>query len=981
MSEELRRDRWRRIKVLFAEAVARRADERTQFLLESDVDEEMRLEVEALLAAYEKGGDLFEWKGRERPAMLAEGMNDLSELMPSFPPSTSLGHYRIEERIGIGGMGVVYKAVDTKLDRSVALKVVRPELLHDDGLKRLEREARVLASLNHPHVAAIHGLEESRDATFLVLEYVPGPTLADRLKRGALSVRTAIGIARQIAEALEAAHTRGIMHRDLKPANIKITDDGQVKVLDFGLAKSLDRPHESAGAVGMTISAVTKEMLIVGTAGYMSPEQACGKKVDTRTDIWAFGCVLYEMVTGKAAFRGDTLGEVIAATVERDPDWQALPAATPSSVISLLRRCLRKDPQNRLRDIGDARIELEDSLGEAASVAGATTGVTRRAMIGTLAGTAIGAAATGLAALNRSRSAAIVRHVTRLPIAFPPGVFAEASFNRRVAISPDGTRVAFNAGIQGQNKMYVRALETLESQVLPMPGGSNTPFFSPDGGWLGFFGAGAGQVGYLRKIAISGGAPQNLCPVEAAAGASWTDDDSIYLVAAMPGPVLRVGSAGGEPHDAVRIDFANGERAHRHPCGVLGTSVVLFTMSTADAETFDDTRIVACDTKTGRRKTLVEGGTHPRYSPSGHVVYARGGNLLAIRFDPTRLDVSGQPFTALEGVLMSVNSGAANFDISASGDLIYIPGVADKGERTLVWVDRDGTVEPLPLPPRSYLHPRFSPDARQLAVEIEGPNHDFYVYDFARAVLTKMTTDGESHWPVWSPDGSRLAYRSGHMAAWRMWEMPADRSGAPERLPGVGVSQSAESWSPDGRAIAYTASTGQVGSHIMVASLDDHQSQTIVDVRGAAGSPKFSPDGHWIAYCSNESGTPQVYVQAFPGPGAKIQVSADGGTDPVWQRNGGELYYRNGDKMMAVGVSTRSTFAAARPRLLWEGHYSHGMNASCGPPGATSSNYDVTADGQRFLMIKDATLDQAVARQVIVVLGWTDELTRLATRS
>jgi serine/threonine-protein kinase len=676
---------------------------------------------------------------------------------------------------------------------------------------------------------------------------------------------------------------------------------------------------------------------------------------------------------------GATRSEVIAATVERDPDWHALPPATPPSVVALLRRCLRKDPQNRLRDIGDARIELEETGSEPAPDT-TSTAVSRRTMIGTLAGAAIGAAATGLVALSRSHTAVTRRHLTRMSIPFPEGVFAEASFNRRVAIAPDGTRIAYNIGIQGQNKMYVRALDALEPQVLSIPSG-NTPFFSPDGRWLAFFSAAGGQVFYLRKVAISGGAPQNLCPVEAATGGSWADEETIYLVSASPGGVLRVSPAGGEPRDAVKIDFAGGERAHRHPCVVPGTNVVLFTTSTADAETFDETRIVACDTKSGRRRTLIEGGTHPRYSPSGHLVYARGGNLVAVRFDPSRFEVFGQPFTVLEGVLMSVNSGAANFDISASGDLIYIPGVADKGERTLVWVDRDGTAESLPLPPRSYLHPRFSPDGRQLAVEIEGPNHDFYVYDFARAVLTKMTTDGESHWPVWSPDGSRLAYRSGHMAAWRMWEMPVDRSGAPQQLPGVGVAQSVESWSPDGRTIAYTATTAQPGSHIMVASLDDQQSRPIVDVRAPAGSPKFSPDGRWLAYCSNESGTPQVYVQAFPGPGARIQVSADGGTDPVWKRTGGELLYRNGDKMMAVTVSSTPTFTAGRPQLLWEGRYSHGMSASCGPAGATSSNYDVTPDGRRFLMIKDTTLDQAISRQVVVVLGWTDELTRLASRS
>jgi serine/threonine-protein kinase len=408
----------------------------------------------------------------------------------------------------------------------------------------------------------------------------------------------------------------------------------------------------------------------------------------------------------------------------------------------------------------------------------------------------------------------------------------------------------------------------------------------------------------------------------------------------------------------------------------------LFTATTADAETFDDARIAAVNIETGQRKTLVEGGTHPRYSPSGHLVYARGGNLLALRFDPKRLEVTGQPFTILEGVLMSRNSGVANFDISASGDLVYVPGGADKGERTLVWVDRNGKAEPLPLPPRSYLHPRISPDSRQLAVEIEGPNHDFYVYDFARAVLSKMTTDGVSHWPVWSPDGGKLVYRSGPMMAWRMWQIPADRSRSPEQLAGTGFSQNAESWSPDGHAIAYTALTHEAGSHIIVESLDgDHQSHPFADTKASAGSPKFSPDGHWLAYCSNESGKAQAYVQAFPGPGPKIQVSNDGGTDPVWKKNGGELYFRNGDKMMAVSVSTARTFMAGRPRMLWEGHYSHGMSTSCGPPGATSSNYDVTTDGRLFLMVKDEAPDTAFSRQIVVVLGWADEVTRKGAQS
>ena len=884
-------------------------------------------------------------------------------------------------------MGEVYEGRDTRLGRPVALKVIRAELLKlDTGAQRFEREARLLASLNHPRIAAIHGFEESDGTRFLVLEYVPGPTMAERLERGPLSVREAMLVGQQIAEALEAAHTRGIIHRDLKPANIKLSDGGQVKVLDFGLAKSIEpRPGACDDDPSATMTQdLTREMTVLGTAAYMSPEQACGKELDSRTDIWSFGCVLYEALTARQAFRGATATEIVAAVLEREPDWQALPAATPPAVQLLLKRCLRKDPNSRLRNIGDARIELEDALAAPAQERpGRNQGaITRRTAIGALGGAVAGAAATGVFAVRRYRDAT-PRNLTRFSIGLPEGGVAEASGNRRVAISRDGTHIAYNISLAGlgqsidSQKFYHRSLSELEPRLLSAPGGA--PFFSPDGHWLGFAGPGPGGSQQVRKVGLSGGAPVTLCPTEAISGATWADDDTVYFVGSNPGSLMRIPAAGGQPQEAAKIDFAKGERLHKYPCAIFGSKVVLFTSSTAEAETYDDTRIGAIDTRTGQRKILAEGGTHPRYSPSGHLVYARGGNLLAVRFDPDRLVVTGQPFTVLEGVVMSVNSGVANFDISANGDLIYLPGGSDKGERSLVWVDREGRAEPLPpLPAKSYLHPRISPDDRHLAVEVEGPNHDFYVYDFARGVLSKLTTDGESHWPVWSPDGSHLVYRAGHMLGWRMWQMPADRSGDPKPVPGTGVSQSAESWSPDGHAIAYTATTGEPGAHIMVASVEGgQQSRAFADIKAPAGSPKFSPDGRWLAYCSNESGKPQVYVQAYPGPGAKIQVSSDGGTDPVWKRNGGELYYRDGDKMMAVAVSTAPTFSAGRPQMLWQAHYSHGMSASCGPPGATSSNYDVTADGKRFLMIKDNAPDTAFSKQIVVVLGWSDEMSRI----
>jgi hypothetical protein len=550
-----------------------------------------------------------------------------------------------------------------------------------------------------------------------------------------------------------------------------------------------------------------------------------------------------------------------------------------------------------------------------------------------------------------------------------------------VAISPDGTWIAFNTAVPGgSSHFYLRSLNELEPRrVKDVPGAG--AFFSPDGLWVGFLHLQSGLG--IRKLALSGGAPATICHTDQFIGATWGDDDNVYFVADFPSGLMGVPAAGGEPKEVVKIDFDKGERLHRYPYAPPGSQAVLFTMATADIGTFDEARIVGFSLATKKKKVLAEGGTHPRYSPSGHLLYAHDGKILAVRFDAKNLETMGQPFPVLEGVQMSRNNGLANYDVSASGDLIYIPGICEGGVRTLVWVDRSGKPEPVPLPAQSYLHPRLSPDDRRLAIEVEGANHDLYVYDFERAVLAKMTSDGVSHWPVWSPDGKQLAYRSGPMSKFRMWRVPADRSREPEQVPATGTSQSAESWSPDGRAIAYIAQQSLgVPPSIMVAAVDgSHPAQPFAGGKAPQGSSKFSPDGRWLAYCSNESGKPQVYVQAFPGPGPKIQISSDGGTDPVWKRAGGELYYRNGDSVMVVAVTTSPAFTAGRPQELWKGHYSHGMSTSCGAPGATSSNYDVTANGKRFLMIKDDDQDRTVSKQIVVVLGWASEVSRLAAKS
>ncbi len=871
-------------------------------------------------------------------------------------------------------MGEVYKARDTRLDRSVALKVIREELLEqNETLLRFEREARTLAALNHPRIATIYGLEESGGIKFLTLEYVPGPTLADRLRRGPLPIQQVLLIGKQIAEALEAAHAKGIIHRDLKPANIKMSEDGQAKVLDFGLAKSFGRRQvtDQADATATITEELTRQMTVVGTAAYMSPEQACGKELDPRTDIWSFGCVLYEALTARQAFRGRTITEILAAVIERDPDWAALPAATPTAVQSLLKRCLRKEPQARLRDIGDARIELEDLLAAPAQAdpVRKQSAITRRTAISALSGVAAGAAVTAGAMWH---STPISRPVVRFNIQLAPDEAIHPSNSVFLAMSPNGSRIAYTpVGAKGA-VIYVRDMDQQQPKVIPDISGT-VPTFSPDGQWLAFFHP---ATKTLRKVALSGGAAVPICANDFVAGMTWGEDDNIVYANF---DLLTVPAAGGTPKTLLKVDVAKGERFYRLPHYLPGAKAVLFTIGTADTETFDDGSIAVLDLRTGQKKILIQGGSCPRYSPSGHLLYARAGKLLAVPFDAGRLAVTGQPFSVLEGIFMSRTTGMAAYSISSRGDLAYAPGPTEGGRRLPLWVDRQGRATPFDLPQRSYLHPRLSPDDKQLAIEIEGTSHDVFSYDLARGVLTRLSMDGASHWPSWTPKGDRITFRSWKTGGMTMWWMPADRSGPEEMLPGEGRSISPESWSPDGKSVAYTRMDfGPNNLQVWLApTVGDRKARPLLVNKFAEASPKFSPDGKWLAYCSNESGRPEAYiVQVAEGQaGAKIQVSTDGGTDPVWRRRGGEIYYRNGDKMMLVSVAPGSPLTLSKPRDLWTGHFMQGSGASCGMPGVASVNYDVTADGERFVMIEDKDQD-AVARQLNVVLNFADELKR-----
>ncbi|MDQ5871140.1 MAG: protein kinase [Acidobacteriota bacterium] len=892
---------------------------------------------------------------------------------------STLGHYRIEGQLGAGGMGVVYLARDSVLRREVALKVLPDAFASDpERLARFEREAQLLASLTHPNIAAIHGMEQADAVRYLVLELVPGETLAERLTGGPLPVDEALEVCRQIAEALDAAHEKGIIHRDLKPANVKITPAGKVKVLDFGLAKAFGPgPSDADLSHSPTITTgETQQGVILGTAAYMSPDQARGKALDKRTDIWSFGCVLYEALTGNPAFVGATFSDTMAGILTREPDWDRLPDSMPANVRALLRRCLRKDRERRLRDIGDARLELEDALTGAPGIAGAEVAArpsTRNLVAGVFVGLVFGALAAGLVVTRLGREAAPRPPVTHFAISLPAKASLFTGVGPSVALSPDGSLLAYAAQSGGQRQIHLRRLDRLEAEPIPGTEGGVVPFFSPDGQWIGFRHL---QSRTVRKVALSGGAPVTVCETEVFYGASWAPDDTIVFSPTVPGALARVPAAGGKPQPLTKLDLAKNERDHRYAQILPGGKAVLFTIGYSDIESYDDARIAVQSLETGERKILVEGGTLGRYSPSGHLLYVRAGNLLAVPFDLAKLAVTGSPVPVLKGVFESVNQGSAHFDVTRSGSLVYVPGGPEGAERTVVWVDRQGKAEPLPLPQRAYLHPRISPDAKRLAIEIEGPSHDCFLYEFERDVLTKVTLDGLSHWPLWTPKGDRLTFRK-WTGAFTMWWMPADRSAPEERLTTVGFMQSPASWSPDTRVVAFTQVGQDTGPDAFVLDMSgDRKPRPIAQSKFSEGSPRFSPDGRWIVYTSAESGRNEIYGQPYPGPGPKIQISNEGGTDAVWNPRGGELFYRNGDKMMVVDLATSPTLTLSKPRVLWEGHYSLGTSSSCGGPGPTSSNYDVTPDGQRFIMIRDEDQD-AVPTTVNVVLGWAEELKRL----
>jgi Tol biopolymer transport system component len=894
---------------------------------------------------------------------------------------TRLGSYEVVAQIGAGGMGEVYRARDTKLARDVAIKVLPANFVNDpERLSRFQREARMLAALNHANIATIYGLEQSGGVTCLVMELVPGETLAERVKAGPLAIEEALKIAVQIAEALEAAHEKSIIHRDLKPANVKVTPEGKVKVLDFGLAKAFagDATNDDMSNSPTLSRAATMQGVILGTAAYMSPEQARGKSVDKRTDIWAFGCVLYELLTGKQTFHGEDATDILAAVVRAEPAWQALPEATPLQVRSLLRRCLQKDRSLRLRDAGDARIEIQEAISAPATAAATTATPAARGWREWAAWAAAGALA--LVAI-----AFAIGFVLRAPKPLQPvrlsaeiGVDATlyTEYGASAILSPDGTRLALVAtGSDQKQRIYIRSLDQLQATVLSATENARDPFFSADGQWLGFF-----ADGKLKKISVQGGAAVTLCDVPNDRGGSWGDDGSIVFTADNRGGLSKVSASGGTPQPLTTLDKRTSENTHRWPQVLPGSKAVLFMSAAAGGTTagFEDGDIVVYSIASGQRKTVQRGGFYARYLPSGHVVYMHEGTLFAVPFDLKRLEVTGQPAPILEGVLTTPGYAGAQFSFSETGSIAYIAGRSVGVNVSIYWMDREGKFTPLRETPGNYTNPMFSPDGKRLALEInDGKRTDIWVYEWERDALTRLTFAGEANAsPVWTPDGQRIVYSSRETGgALNLWWIRADGAEAAQRLTESKNPQYARSWRPDGKFLAFHELNPSTNFDVMTLPIEGNEKsgwkpgepKPFVNSAFIEVEPAFSPDGRWIAYGSNESGSFEVYVRPFPGPGGKWQISTGGG--PKWSRNGRELFYRTVENKIMVVTYTASgdSFRADKPQLWSPGQFT--------ATAVANYNFDLHPDGKRFAVLKTPGTEHAAAvNKVSFIFNFFDEL-------
>lgn len=897
----------------------------------------------------------------------------------------TLSHYRVTDKLGAGGMGEVYRARDTRLGRDVALKVL-PEAYARDTYRmaRFEREAQVLASLNHPCIAALFGVEEENGKRALVMELVEGQTIAARINQGTIEIEEALLIAKQIAGGLEYAHERGIIHRDLKPANIKLTPQGQVKLLDFGLARALtDDSLGSDTNNSPTLSAMaTMAGMVLGTAGYMSPEQAKGKPVDRRADIWSFGAVLYEMLARRPLYSGETASEILAGIIKEEPDWAALPPDTPSVIRKLLRRCLTKDVNRRLQAVGEARIAIEEHLAGPSASSDIISGTSAPPGIlfwrRTLPWAMNGVLVLTTTLVLWSPWKAPKRSELPMHLSIELGIEA-ASLSRgngaSLALSPDGSTLVFAAKAQdGTPRLYVRPLTQTQATPLPDTEGAHSPFFSPDGRWVGFFGHGG-----LRKVELHGGSSVELCRAGGARGGSWSSDGSIIFAPAPTGPLFRVSAAGGTPEPLTKLDASEGEITHRWPQVLPGGQALLFTAHNT-VGTFSGARVVLYSLKDRTRKVLLRGAMYPRYLPSGHLLYLREGGLYAAPFDLKRQEITGAAAPVFESVAYSETSGGAEFSFSETGLFAYVPGKGFAAGSSIQWMDASGQLKPLRSTPMSYRFPRFSPDGTRLAVNVAEPSIDIWVYDWLRDTFTRLTFGpGRNEAPVWTPDGQRLAFASDRDGGpENIYWQRADGTGPVQRLTESKNEQIPWSWTPHGEALLFVEVSEGQKTDIWKLPVEGNERsgwkpgkpEVLLNSPFVEYAPAVSPDGRWLAYASNESGKFQVYVTPFPSGSGKWPVSSSGGQYPVWSPNGKDLFYENGEDelgqmMVASYTESPGSFRVEKPRL-----WSPARFTFLGP----SPTVGLHPDGKRFAVLEESR--EPEINKVDLLLNFFDEVRR-----
>jgi Protein kinase domain/WD40-like Beta Propeller Repeat len=882
----------------------------------------------------------------------------------ALSPGTRLGPYEVLSALGAGGMGEVYRARDTKLNRDVALKVLPDAFAADaERLARFKREAQVLASLNHPHIAAIYGFEDSGSTHALVLELVEGPTLADRIAQGPIPIDDALPLAMQIAEALEAAHEQGIVHRDLKPANITLRPDGTVKVLDFGLAKALEPAGlapDSSHVATVESPAMTKAGFILGTAAYMSPEQARGKPVDKRADIWAFGCVLYEMLTGRRLIQGETISDTLAALLKDKPDW----ARVPDRARTLLARCLEKDPKRRLRDIGDAWSLLEESKRPGPAPIDARWPI--------VAASFALIAAVGLWGWWRAAhpAASAPRTVLRLDVDLGANVSLGSEPGAGVIISPAGDRLVYVS----QSRLFSRSLDQERAVELPGTEGAVAPFFSPDGEWVAFF-----AQDQLKKISVHGGTPIAVCYAGPnSRGGTWGGDD--YIVAALGANgvgLSRVSANGGSPAPLTELDHERSEVTHRWPQVLPGSRALLFTAHTA-VNGFDDASIEAWSFADRRRKTLLRGGTYGRYvgeaGGDGYLLYLSKGTLFAERFNVDRLETIGSPIPAIEHVAYAAGFGSAEFDVSRTGRLVYRGGEhAGPGLVTVQYLDRAGKTEPFLAKAGDYLYPSLSPDGNRIVL---GSGGDIAVYDRRRDTTERLTSGGEFQMPLWSPDGRYIVFKGPGGIVWTR----VDGASAPRPLIKSAVALYPWAFTADGARLSVQELDVAKGRNYSVwtvavardsAGLSAGAPERFLISQARQGHPAISPDGRWVAYFTDASGTRQVFVRAFPDRGSQWRVSNTGGMYPTWSRTGRELLYRTEDnRVMVVRYAVMGdSFIAEKPQPWTEARL-----ANVGQ----WRNFDTAPDG-RIVALMSAGQKEA-DHHAVFVANFLDQLRRITAR-